>query len=169
MFFSIYLFIYLFLSWVHVSFLFNDWQLTVQGFTGTFSFTHLLQSCILMRQMEDIWRLCVVFRVPSVIIPPLLFCLDSDSSNDTLISALWCNSSSSSIPRRRTGVIASSNSPRRLNEGWRAASARVTVSTGLRNSWYPFHSSSTLRTLPTFCRRWSHRANLSCSLEPPWC
>lgn len=37
----------------------NDWQQKVQGFTGTFPFTHLLQNHLLMRQMEDIWCLCV--------------------------------------------------------------------------------------------------------------
>lgn len=104
----------------------------------------------------------------SMIFPPLLFCLDSDSSNDALISALWCNSSTSSLPRRRTGVITQRGCPTCLNEGRRAASTLVTASTGLKNTWYPLHTSSTLRVLKTSCRTWSHCVNPSCSLETTW-
>lgn len=86
------------------------------------------------RHMMSLLSLCG-FRHWSVIFPRLLFCLDSNSANDSLICALWCNSSSSSLPRKRTGVIAArsaqSGSPRRLNEGWRAASTLFVASTGL--------------------------------------
>lgn len=106
----------------------------ILSFTSPVTRTHLLQTHLLMRQMGDmslsLFSLCGMSFPASPLNAPVsslilhFHTLDSDSSNDSLISFSWCNSSLSSLLCGQIGIItrhtSCCSSLRHVNEGQEA-------------------------------------------------
>lgn len=152
----------------------NQGQQKFGGFTGTFTFTHLQQTHLLMRQMEDIWCsscLCVVFYI-GVWYSPVCSSVWILTVLMTVLSVLF-DVIHHRLPSRAGEQALSPSTV--LRAALPDALMKVGgppqhfLSLPLSSARYPLYSSSTLRVLPTTCSASPHRVNLSCSLETMWC